>query len=546
MTDRKGPSMRATSTISTAELRDRLADPGLTIVDVRPLAAYNGWRLGDEARGGHIPGAVAFPSAWLTSVDAPEIAAHPRREGRRTADATSSSTATTATDAAAVAARLARARASTTSASTTTASRPGPRTPACRSSALPKYDSSSTSSGSARCSPAGVPRPRRTGKFLLFHVNFGVPEEYAEGHIPGALYLDTNWLEDPADWNRRSPEELDDGAPRARHHPRHDGHRLRPRHRGRRQREVAGPPGRPDRRDARADDPALRRRRRRPAARRRLRLVGPGRQSARDRRRASRRRSPAFGVADPAAARGHRRHRRRPSRSSPTRTAPPSSASGPGASTSATSAATTTSARPAGSRATSGATAARTPTTCSTTATSTTRCAPTRRSRPTGRRPGSRADKWVAFYCGTGWRASETWFYAYLQGWQRIAVYDGGWFEWSQDPINNPIEIGDPDHGGGRPSRATGDRSAAGTLRACLPPTARSAWPSSAPATSRIATTFRRSRLLADAGRHHGVRRPSPGRRRAGGRGGRRRGRRTRSPTSSSTRCCATAWPTPS
>ena len=53
-------------------------------------------------------------------------------------------------------------------------------------------------------------------------------------------------------------------------------------------------------------------------------------------------------------------------------------------------------------------------------------------------------DKWVAFYCGTGWRASETWFYAYLMGWQRIAVYDGGWFEWSQDPINNPIETGEP------------------------------------------------------------------------------------------------------
>jgi thiosulfate/3-mercaptopyruvate sulfurtransferase len=53
-------------------------------------------------------------------------------------------------------------------------------------------------------------------------------------------------------------------------------------------------------------------------------------------------------------------------------------------------------------------------------------------------------DKWVAFYCGTGWRASETWFYAYLMGWDRIAVYDGGWFEWSKDPINNPIEIGEP------------------------------------------------------------------------------------------------------
>ena len=57
---------------------------------------------------------------------------------------------------------------------------------------------------------------------------------------------------------------------------------------------------------------------------------------------------------------------------------------------------------------------------------------------------GITGDKWVAFYCGTGWRASETWFYAYLQGWDRIAVYDGGWFEWSQDPIANPIEVGDP------------------------------------------------------------------------------------------------------
>ena len=58
---------------------------------------------------------------------------------------------------------------------------------------------------------------------------------------------------------------------------------------------------------------------------------------------------------------------------------------------------------------------------------------------------GIAPDKRVAFYCGTGWRASETWFYAYLMGWERIAVYDGGWFEWSQDPINNPIEAGEPE-----------------------------------------------------------------------------------------------------
>src|SRR5919197_2479209 len=60
----------APSIISTAELRRRLTDPGLTIVDVRPLWAYNGWRASGEARGGHIPGAVAFPSGWLSAEDA--------------------------------------------------------------------------------------------------------------------------------------------------------------------------------------------------------------------------------------------------------------------------------------------------------------------------------------------------------------------------------------------------------------------------------------------------------------------------------------------
>ncbi len=65
---------------------------------------------------------------------------------------------------------------------------------------------------------------------------------------------------------------------------------------------------------------------------------------------------------------------------------------------------------------------------------------------------GITPDKHVAFYCGTGWRAAETWFYADLLGWPRIAVYDGGWYEWSQDPVNNPIEIGLP--GGSPPTSA--------------------------------------------------------------------------------------------
>ncbi len=50
----------------------------------------------------------------------------------------------------------------------------------------------------------------------------------------------------------------------------------------------------------------------------------------------------------------------------------------------------------------------------------------------------------LAFYCGTGWRGSEAFFNAWLMGWPRIAVYDGGWFEWSNDPAN-PIETGVPE-----------------------------------------------------------------------------------------------------
>jgi len=38
-------------------------------------------------------------------------------------------------------------------------------------------------------------------------------------------------------------------------------------------------------------------------------------------------------------------------------------------------------------------------------------------------------------------------------GWRRIAVYDGGWYEWSQDPLNNPIEVGEPPTNSHRRSR---------------------------------------------------------------------------------------------
>lgn len=56
---------------------------------------------------------------------------------------------------------------------------------------------------------------------------------------------------------------------------------------------------------------------------------------------------------------------------------------------------------------------------------------------------GITPNKHLAFYCGTGWRGSEAFFNAWLMGWPKVSVFDGGWFEWSNDPAN-PYETGDP------------------------------------------------------------------------------------------------------
>jgi len=67
------PQQATFPAVTTDELVGRLDEAGLVVVDVRPLAAYNGWRLGEEVRGGHIPGAVAFPVSWLRTIDGEQV-----------------------------------------------------------------------------------------------------------------------------------------------------------------------------------------------------------------------------------------------------------------------------------------------------------------------------------------------------------------------------------------------------------------------------------------------------------------------------------------
>jgi thiosulfate/3-mercaptopyruvate sulfurtransferase len=69
---------------------------------------------------------------------------------------------------------------------------------------------------------------------------------------------------------------------------------------------------------------------------------------------------------------------------------------------------------------------------------------------------GRRFEREVVFYCGTGWRSSLAFFYAWLLGFGNIRNYSDGWSGWSteyhedagssggwsQQPTANPVERG--------------------------------------------------------------------------------------------------------
>jgi molybdopterin synthase sulfurtransferase len=433
-------SADARRTISTAELSRHLDDPDVTIVDVRPTAAYNGWRLNDERRGGHVPGAVSFPNAWLHSLDEVEIRRQLDAKGirdRRTVvvyghDAWDALTFALRLEAWGQDVRTFEGGWADWAADDTL--------PVER---LPSYDRLIHTDWLHELITGGRPEAYNGNRFLVFHVNFGVPEEYAEGHVPGALYLDTNVLEDPADWNRRPAHQLE-AALRAlgiTHdttvvlYGRDTIGQANEKWPGRRAGQIAATRAAALLHYAGVDD---------------VRLLDGGYDwwvtSGHPLETEVRQPTPvpSFGVVIP----------KRPDVMVDIDEAKSILADPDGCAL--------VSVRtwrehigavsgynyigPAGriARDVWG--------NCGSDAyhmqhyrsvDNTMRAYPEIASN--WEAAGITPDKRVAFYCGTGWRASETWFYAYLMGWERIAVYDGGWFEWSQDPERNPIEVGEPE-----------------------------------------------------------------------------------------------------
>jgi thiosulfate/3-mercaptopyruvate sulfurtransferase len=424
-----------TSGISTEELRRRLDDPELTVVDLRPLPAYNGWRVGNEARGGHIPGAVAFPSTWLGALDQDELerllelkGIRPDRDVVLYGDAADAFGTILGELGHERVRRYDRWR----------EWKNHHELPVER---LPRYDKLVHTDWLRQVLDGGRPEAPPAERFLLFQVNFGVPEEYEESHIPGALYLDTNWLENPVDWNRRTPGELEVAFRRL--GITHD--------------TTVVLYGRDTEGDANEKWPG-RRAGQISAARAALILLYAGVDDVRlldggydawvhaGNELDTTPRDPepveSFGIDIP----------RRPEVIVDIGDARLILADPDGAALVSVRTWNEHIGKVSGYNyiAPAGRIAGDVWGNCGSDAyhmqhyrTVDNTMRPYPEIAANWAEAGITADKWIAFYCGTGWRASETWFYAYLMGWPRIAVYDGGWFEWSQDPHSNPIEIGE-------------------------------------------------------------------------------------------------------
>ena len=319
--------------ITPDELRLALAGGGLSVIDVRPLIAYNGWT---------VEGVRRRPRPRRRGVPRHVARVARARRGRRAARGERRPSGPADR-------RLRRGRGRRRSASPSGSAPDGfeevrqltggwsawlgdpdrpieipPRLPQLVHPDVASGDPRRRASGGrARRARAALPRELRRPR----GVRGGPParrplprHELAGG--PGRL-------EPPLAGGARR------GRPVARHHAPHDRHPLRPRHRGRRQREVAGPPGRPDRRHAGGPDPDATPASGTSASSTAAMTAGSATGNPLDTiaaRAIARRRVRGL---DPAVGRSSSSTSTRRRRSSPTRTARPSSASGPGGSTSA-------------------------------------------------------------------------------------------------------------------------------------------------------------------------------------------------------------------
>ena len=69
----KNNTKKRITAISTDDLLTHIKNQKSIIIDLRPIEAYNGWKLHNEKRGGHIKDARSIPFKWSQYIDWIEI-----------------------------------------------------------------------------------------------------------------------------------------------------------------------------------------------------------------------------------------------------------------------------------------------------------------------------------------------------------------------------------------------------------------------------------------------------------------------------------------
>ncbi|MBD3349619.1 MAG: thiosulfate sulfurtransferase [Candidatus Eisenbacteria bacterium] len=432
------------SALSLTQLTDAVDRGNMKPIDVRQMDAWNGWSLQSEARGGHIPGAVSLPARWLEELDGRRIVSWLAKR-----DVTPSGDVAVyghgRQDAASVAQKLealgydaVRVFEGGYSAWAADPERPVDR--------MKRFHKLVPEQWLAQLLAGGTAERHDGRRHMVAHVSFDNRDDYDEGHIPGSLYLDTLLLERPEDWNRRAPAELEKAVLGL--GITYDTTVV-----------LYGRTGSPT-----------------------MKMKQPGRHAGQIAAMRAAWLLRYVGVADVRVLNGGLASWERAGREVSTEETPPTPVSGFGRKIPARPdlIVTTPEARDLLSSRkgdlvsmrsweefigeTSGyhyvGPQGRIPGAVFGNCGSDAYHMENYRNHDQTMRPYHEiAAMWeeaellrtkrVAFYCGTGWRASEAAFYAYLMGWERAAVYDDGWFGWSSD-VENPIASGVPDGYEGR------------------------------------------------------------------------------------------------
>lgn len=189
--------------LSTEELQQVLTTPDTWIIDVRPIDAYNGWRLQNESRGGHIPGAKSLPAKWAAYLDWIEIVRSKGIEPEHRIILYGYDEE-----------NVVQVNKAFRQSGYTDVSHYLPFTDEWVSdNALPlerleRYRHLVPPEWLRTLLDGERPQHFEGNNFVLCHAHYRNRLDYDKGHIPGAIPLDTNTLESPETWNRRSPEEL--------------------------------------------------------------------------------------------------------------------------------------------------------------------------------------------------------------------------------------------------------------------------------------------------------------------------------------------------